>query len=174
VALCRWFVNQAGDGARFAWETQGPGVPFGLKVTELGYRNVYLRRNEFSYSQKQQDTPGWMPTPQNKRALLEEYRAALSSRTFINRSREAVEECLNFVHMPNGAIEHSGTKESEDPTGARANHGDRVIADALAWKMAKDVETAPAPKDSAFPVGSFGWRRQLAEQRAREAKDGWG
>src|SRR5262249_13323617 len=36
VALCRWFVNQAGDGARFAWETQGPGVPFGLKVTELG------------------------------------------------------------------------------------------------------------------------------------------
>jgi hypothetical protein len=173
VALCRWLQNEYGEGARFAWEAQGPGVPFGQKVVELGYRNVYLRTNEFSYSKRQQDTPGWMPTPQNKRTLLEEYRAALSTKAFINRSPEAVEECLNFVHMPNGSIEHSGTQDREDPTGARANHGDRVIADALAYKMAKDFETAPPPREPATPaVGSLAWRRLLAKEDERK-RDDW-
>jgi hypothetical protein len=183
VALCRWFANAYGHGARFAWESQGPGVPFGQKVMELGYGNVYLRTNEFSYAKKQQDTPGWVPTPQNKRTLLEEYRAALSQRTFINRSQEAVEECLNFVHMPNGSIEHSGTTDREDPTGARANHGDRVIADALAYKMAKDVETTVLPPKEALAVGSLAWRRALHAQQlvdddgwgeSARSKDGWG
>ena len=34
----------------------------------------------------------------------------------------------------NGSIEHTGRKDAkDDPSGARENHGDRVIADALAW-----------------------------------------
>lgn len=172
VALCRWFANDAGDLVRFAWEMQGPGVPFGQKVTELGYRNVYLRTNEFSLMKKPQDMPGWMPTPQNKRALLEEYRAALANRTFINRSQDAIDECLNFVHMPNGSIEHAGTRDGEDPTGARVNHGDRVIADALCWKMAKDTATLPPPKEPEFPMFSLGWRREYHKERERR-KNAW-
>jgi hypothetical protein len=147
VALCRLFASLGGEGARLAWESQGPGAAFGQRVTQLSYRTVYMRRNEFSYSNKPQDVPGWVPSTQNKRVLLEEYRSALYSREYVNRSRDAVEECLNFVYLPNGSVEHTGTRDREDPTGARANHGDRVIADALAWKMAKDVETAPAPKE---------------------------
>jgi len=173
VAMCRWFQNEYGEGARFAWEAQGPGVPFGQKVTELGYRNVYLRTNEFTYLKKQQDTPGWMPTTQNKRTLLEEYRAGLSARTFINRSKEAIEECLNFVHMPNGSIEHSGTQDREDPTGARANHGDRVIADALCWKMAKEFVPASPPMEQQIPLLSLAWRRQYHEQQRRKEEEEW-
>ena len=54
-----------------------------------------------------------------------------------------------------------GCKATIDPTGAKSNHGDRVIADALAnWRITKtvmikqerEVELAVAP------VGSFAWR----------------
>jgi hypothetical protein len=173
VALCRWFEDRCGQGARFAWEAQGPGVPFGLKVTELGYRNVYMRTNEFSYLKKCQDVPGWVPTPANKRALLEDYRAALGTGVFVNHSREAIEECLNFVHMPNGSIEHAGTHGCQDPTGARVNHGDRVIADALAWKMAKEVGTVQQnkPETSEPPMLSLAWRRRYHEEKKQRERD---
>jgi hypothetical protein len=133
-----------------------------------------MRTNEFSLAKAPQDTPGWMPTVQNKRTLLEDYRAALGSQAFVNRSQEAVEECLNFVHLPNGSIEHSGTQDRDDPTGARVNHGDRVVADALAWKMAKDVPNAsPSPREQEPLVLSLGWRRQLHEQ-AQRREEAWG
>ncbi len=34
-------------------------------------------------------------------------------------------------------VEHAKSKNSVDPSGARANHGDTVIAKALAWKLIK-------------------------------------
>jgi hypothetical protein len=174
VALCRWFANASGTGALFAWESQGPGVPFGQRVTELGYRNVYLRTNEMSYQRKQHDTPGWVPTTPNKRTLLEEYRSALTNREFTNRSREAVEECLDFVHLPNGSIEHSASIGNDDPTGARVNHGDRVIADALAWKMTKQlgIETPKQKAKDEPALLSLEWRRQYQKRQAdREERE---
>jgi hypothetical protein len=173
VAVCRWFQDEYGQGAKFAWETQGPGIALGKKVMEIGYGNVYLRTNELSYQRKQQDTPGWMPTTTNKRALLEEYRAALGERSILNRSQAALDECLNFVYMPNGSIEHSGTRDGEDPTGARANHGDRVIADALAWKLAKEVgKVAPRKTDLSDPPPlSLLWRRRFHEQKVEADAD---
>src|SRR5262249_49432996 len=139
VALCRLFQDAYGQGAKLAWESQGPGVAFGQRVTALGYRSVYMRRNEFSTLRKETDTPGWTPTTVNKRVLLEESRAALATAAVVNRSEVAVEETLNFIHSPTGSVDHAGANNRDDPTGARSNHGDRVIADALAWKMAQEM-----------------------------------
>jgi hypothetical protein len=160
---------------------QGPGTPFGKRVIELGFRNVYYRKNEQTISAKAQiDVPGWFPSGDNRRTLLEEYRAALSSRQFMNRSIEALEECLSFVFTARGTVEHDGDPESfdtvtgkPDPSGAGVNHGDRVIADALAWKMCAGRGTIRKAKETnEVKVGSLAWRRERKE-RLRVEERAW-
>lgn len=173
LALCYWLRGVDGEGAYLGWEMQGPGIMFGKRILELGYRNVYFRKNEFALSGKISDTPGWTPTPDNKRTVFESYRTALANKQMTNRSWLALEECLYFIHLPNGAIEHSGALEAEDPTGARINHGDRVVPDALAWKLAQERQVKSKGESTEVKVGSLAWRRELAAKRRREEELVW-
>jgi hypothetical protein len=182
VALGWMFKNLEGQPAAFAWEMQGPGVVFGQRVIELGYRNVYYRRQEKAIGKPyvgKQMIPGWTPTPDNKLQVLSEYRSALAAGQFTNRDWEALEECLAFVFTAQGRVEYArDASESDtfdpttgkDPTGAAVNHGDRVIADALAWMMAKGRFVAEKKAESKEPpLLSMAWRRQYARQRQRES-----
>jgi hypothetical protein len=66
VALCWLFKDSNGDGAKMAWEMQGPGLAFGKRVIELNYRNIYYRTNEQKLAPRMdaQLTPGWYPAPE--------------------------------------------------------------------------------------------------------------
>lgn len=180
-ALCHLFKNEHGTTVKFAWEHQGPGQPFGKKLMELGYRNVFFRQAQTGIPgyEKGKDVPGWIPTPDNKRTVLTEYRTALSTRQFINRSWKALEECRPFIHI-NGYVEHAGAlagvdeRGNKDPTAARENHGDRVVADALAWMMCGGVRPQLKKAEAeAAPVGSLAWRRLLAHNERQKEKDSW-
>ncbi len=168
VALCRLFKDEDGQPCRLAWEDDGPGVRFGKKVMALGYRAVYFRESQYSLAVKKAGlTPGWYPSPTNKRMLLEDYRVALEGRQFINPSQRALEECLHYRWTVQGTIEHSGAIESDDPTEARVNHGDRVIADALAWLLCRRagiLSSRGQGKEAEAQPGSFAWRFALANQ----------
>jgi hypothetical protein len=161
LALCWLFGDGQGQGAKFAWELPGPGITFGKRVIELGYRNVYYRTNEQKLYDAPTDTPGWFATTDNKRALLEEYRSALGTRQYLNRSEWALDTCLAFQYTSKGTIEHGGEASVDDPTGARVNHGDVTISDALSWKMIKN-QWAPEKKkeETKVPVLSLAWRRE--------------
>jgi len=172
LAILNWFTPPGGNGPKLIWEMEGPGTVFGQAITQAGYRNVYLRRNELSFSRKQTDTPGWVPTDTNKLSLLSSYQDALATQKIVNRSEEALEECKAFVVVPPGKIEHSATIDTPDPTGARKNHGDRVIADALAVKLY--LEKADTPKQQEVDVilpNSLAGRRARAEERRRQEFD---
>ncbi|MFW6032942.1 MAG: hypothetical protein ACOCTI_06175 [Phycisphaeraceae bacterium] len=166
VALCRW-LNQA----LLIWEANGPGRIFGDTVLDLGHRVLYYRQNERSLGKPSTDTPGWYATRENKLTLLGEYRRALGAQEFINRSEEAVKECREYVFQPSGAVEHSRSASTVDPTGARDNHGDRVIADALLWKGLRESGEQMRPSKE-VPEGSFLWRRER-EQAARRQEVMW-
>lgn len=165
VALCWLFADEEGNGAAFCWEHHGPGINYGNKVIELGYRNVYYRKAELgALKQKNSDLPGWIPLPPNKRVTLEEYRAALYARQFLNRSRRALEECLAFKWGDSNNIVHAH-EVNEDPTKARVNHADLAMADALAWKMCKEQRRlTPKPREEP-PLLSLAWRRRYHERR---------
>jgi hypothetical protein len=174
VALCWAFQSIEGYGAKLIWEKQGPGTPFGQKIMALNYRFVFHQTNEQSYAKKSTDNPGWSPTPDNKRNEFAAYRSALSTRRFINRSHAALEECLHYIHTAQGTIEHGGDG-NDDPTGARVNHGDRVVADVLAYKLAagsidvvKERKPIPPPQT---PLALAG--RRLIAERARQAEEVW-
>ena len=128
---------------------------------------------EATSSKKLSEQPGWIPTLDNKRVVFEDYRTALSQNTFVNRSVMALDECLNVIHLPNGSIDHSGAIECQDPTGARVNHGDRVVADAMAWMLCKSrMVPRKAGEVQVIKPGSLAWRRELAD-RAQQFEEAW-
>lgn len=165
VAVCRWFNN-----AFLIWEENGPGTIFRENVISSGYRNFFYRQNERKMGKPSGDIPGWYNTPQTKHALLGEYQKALSQGKFINPSQDALHECLQYVFTKSGGIEHGSAINAADPSGARQNHGDRVIADALAWRGCNERPVREAePVATEMPFGSFGWRQQQREKERRRA-----
>jgi hypothetical protein len=162
IALCKWFYD-----AFLIWEANGPGRIFGGRIQALGYGNYFFKKVERSVSKKTTDVPGWYSTPEEKTELLGEYRRVLSSGEFINRSREAIDECRAYIVGTNGIPAHAASLDTSDPTGARNNHGDRVIADALCVRGSKEVSPQVVEKPKDFEIGSFGWRRQQRKNRRR-------
>jgi hypothetical protein len=90
VAICWLFKDENGQPALFGWEHHGPGLNFGKRVVELGYPNIFYREAHQSLAGGKISTiPGWYPSNEQKRILLDSYRAALDFRHFINRSEPA-------------------------------------------------------------------------------------
>ncbi len=172
VALCKWFGN-----AFLIWESNGPGRQFGSRVMDLSYGNVYLRRRDEAISGKVSDIPGWASTKETKLVLMGDYRSAVEKGDIINRSKEAMEETLEYIFLPDGGIEHSRATNKTDPSGARANHGDRVIADALAWRGMSENAKRPTQQKPEVPIGSLQWRinkrKQDKQPKNKELGRGW-
>lgn len=172
VAICRWYGKPL-----LIWESNGPGRQFGAKVVELKYSRIYYRRREESISKKTSDIPGWASTKDGKRALLGKYRDAVESASCANRSKLALEECKEYIYGDDRSVCHAKSNNRTDPTGAKDNHGDRVIADALAWHMVSEKKSIPTLKKQDTPYGSLAWRRkQRADEKkklGRELGGGW-
>ena len=169
VALGKWFGN-----AELIWESGGPGRQFGDRIQELRYSNFYLRVDEESLSKKTTNIPGVAQTKQSKIAIVGGYRSAIENGICINYSKEALEECLEYVYGQDGGPIHSKSKNKTDISGANANHGDRCMADALAYKRISDVEVKAKPKEKGIPVGCLAWRN--AERRRlllKKSNNGW-
>lgn len=165
-AICYLFRDEADRPCLFGWEHHGPGLNFGKKVVELGYPNIFYREAHASLAGGKISTiPGWYPSNEMKLILLNDYRAALDARQYVNREESALKECLEYHYDPQGNVVHPEDVKSNDPTGARINHGDRVIADALSWKMAKSLGRIgrKGNETSNVVVGSLAWRRMLHE-----------
>lgn len=169
VALARWFRGKSGAGAYLVWEGNGPGRLFEKAVLDLGYNNIYYRdRDERDVRGEVGTRPGWWSSPETKLVLIGDYRKALcSDGTFINRDMAAIKECEFYVFTARG-VEHRGAGNTLDPSGARANHGDRVIADALCWMgMKTDHGTAVCVQET-IPENCLYSRRRRHEERRAE------
>ncbi len=175
VAIARWLScdNRKGlslwrqpimIGAYLLWESNGPGRQFGSRVMELQYGNIYFSKKEEAISKKVSKIPGWASTKERKLTLIGDYRAAVEKGMIVNRSKEALEECLEYIFDPQGGVAHARENNKDDPSGAKSNHGDRVIADALAYRGLS--ERAKKPKKSnepEIPIGSLAWRQKQRE-----------
>jgi hypothetical protein len=170
VALCWLFKNEIDDGAMLGWEIPGPGIKFGSRVLELGYRRLYYMADEGNVKFKKSDRPGWMNDGGERlRLLLSHYKEALYKHSFLNPCKYALKECLFFRYGQGGKIEHQNIEGGNDPSGARVNHGDRTMADAIAWTMAKGgviLEEKRIAEE--VQVLSLAWRREQHENRRKQ------
>lgn len=166
------------NGAYMVWDASGPtGQTFTKRVIQAAYGNIYYRRLEKKVTQKISDEPGFFMNPQQRAALLEDYRASLSDHKFLNRSEQGLDECLQFIRRPDGGVEHSASANAQDPSGARTAHGDEVIADALCCLGVMERAEEAKAEEPKEPMGSLAWRmKQRAEaqaQRADSLDSGW-
>lgn len=183
VAIGYLFNDAEGRPARIVWETPGPGNVVSKHVMALQYPNMYFRKTEHRMKKELSDVPGWPNSPDSLKQLIENYKDALRSRQFLNRSHFALSECNAFVYMEDGYVYHTGWKDPKDPSAARINHGDRVIADALAWKLVDEMgrmgirqnekTSMPEPVKPGFPPKEFdprglAGRMALAMQRQKD------
>ncbi len=169
VALGLWFGGQIGY-AYLAWEATGPGLIFGKEIRRLCYPYIHWHRREESAYPKRSTVPGWHSTRTNKDLLLSDYRRALARGEFVNPSKESIEEAFQYVYMPSGSI--GPALMVSEKQGARATHGDRVIADALANLALYHQRKAQLPAGT-VPTGSYLDRRQLAQRAMKDSADRW-
>lgn len=173
VAAARFFADGSGNPAEMIWESQGPGVSFGKTVTEhFGFRYVYMRTDEFNLNKKVSETPGWVPSPKSKLVIMTDYRAALTRRQCLNRSEASLKDCLQVRNAKYG-VEYASKKEG-DEVDADVNHADRVVADALCWKLVMPIyrRTDAPPEPDEYPWGSLGWRMSR-RNKERESDSAW-
>lgn len=161
IAMNRWFNDafEVPDGA-------GPGRTYCDELISLGYRNLYFRRDEVGLRKRVSDKPGVFLNPKEKMAIFGKYRRALKEKSFIQRSHEANQECLAYIHIGGNKIEHTTAVKSVDPSGAGDSHGDRCVADACANKS---LELLGAKNPSAVsgnePRNCWAARKNEAEQK---------
>lgn len=174
LALATWF-----NDAMISWERNGPnGALFGKVIKDSGYTNLYRQKKEARFDYVENKEPGWWTSPENKSSLLGTYAEALWSGLFSNHSEKALEECGHYVQNGN-SIEHSRAlaNNSVDPTATGESHGDRVISDALAYRMVEEFArtTRDTPeKHEELPVNCAAYRRQSRiEQAAEDAAFYW-
>lgn len=175
MALFRLFVDAEGNGPYVAWENVGPGIPFGKDLYErFGYRRVLWKRDETKAHDLDNLTPntyGWFPSNPNIRLLHDAYQRALRERTFLNRSDEALAQCLEWKFDEKkqapvfGRARRTGL---EDISESQINHGDVVVADALCNKMCDSQVVRQQRKEESIPLLSLAWRKKLWEQKERE------
>jgi hypothetical protein len=175
AAICRWFTGSDGNPAFLAWEANGPGVLFQRGVEEAGFDHYFRRRtNEQSTRKRVTDVPGWYSTRDSKRTLLGNFARAIRDRSYVLRSLETVNDARMYVYTATGQVAHSRSVDSVDPTGARENHGDRVIGSALCSFLRSDRGQAQFTTKRAepeAPMNSIMGRRQARwARRQRENK----
>jgi len=164
VALAKWL-----GGSFLIWESGGPGGQFGSRVRELKYSNIYYRKNDASISGRVSDMPGVAMNREIKLVLMGHYRAMLEGGKCVNRSKVAVEETLEYIFTPDGSIAHSRSASKNDPSGAKSNHGDRCMADALASKgMSERIQKSVRDKPE-IPPGCLKWRMIQKENDKRSS-----
>jgi hypothetical protein len=174
IALAKFF-----NRAFMVWDASGPtGEVFTKRVITEGYGNIYYRRRDKKIGRDITDEPGYYLNPVAKTALFEDYREALNSHKYINRSESGMKECLQFIRKQDGSIEHSAAANTQDPSGARTAHGDEVVADALASLGSVEQQSARHSSEPEVPYGSLAWRHKQKELAAARASadvlgEGW-
>jgi len=166
VSLAKFF-----NRALIVPDRSGPTGEVAVKeMLKSGYGHIYLRRNEKKVGRTISDEPGVFLNPTARTAILEDYRDALGTHRYINRSETGMTECLQFIRRQDQTIEHSAAANSLDPSGARTAHGDEVIADALACLGLSDTQSSRVAEAPELPPGCLAARMRAKQERDALAK----
>jgi len=173
IAVCKFFRDPEGHTAYLIWESNGAGGIFRQRILQSDFRNFHWRKALDRTRRKPTKEPGWWSTPRSKFDLMGKYRYAMEAGFFANPSEIALRECLQYQITGPEKIEYLGISGAlQDPSNVGENHGDRVIADALANYAMEELGggfvsggKAKRQRVNDPPQGSFGYRQQ---QRQRE------
>jgi len=164
VAICNWLAGPSG-WPLLGWEANGPGGMFGKEVNRLGYSNVLHAPNEDIQHRPEDDRMGWFSSRRNKENLLGDLRRALARAEVALHDEATITELEQYIYFPSGAIGPASLVSEVE--GARAAHGDRVIAAAGLVLCLGEQPRKGAPQQRPA-VGSFAGRKAEHQRKERE------
>jgi hypothetical protein len=171
VALARWCGGVSGE-ALVIYETNGPGLNVHKRLLWNNHRRIYQQRTEEAKIRKRKNMYGWTSGSKPKEALLGNLALALteslrtsSAKKCIIHDDETLHELRSYIFYESGDI---GVSEEQDLTsGARARHGDRVIALGLCVLGSKYQNVGHREEVEDIPINTF---KYLLETEARKQK----
>ena len=173
VAAGLWFEGDDFMPAVMIPERNGPGAEFLDEVQrKWRYQNLWVdigtnvaRAGEIRY--------GWHKDAMGDGARLAFglHQQMLCDGRLKERSFDCVREMRHYQHNPNGrgAPIHSASIMAQDPSGARDNHGDRVIA-RICICQALQKPYAALPRAGEAPWGSYRHAKQIESRREWETE----
>jgi len=178
VALAYWVGGKV--PAFICWENNGGhGTNFGRRIIFNGYGFVYTGKTEQAKVRKAGRRFGWHSNREAKEDLLTELRIAIAEGLKTNPkhtsikiySEDVLDELDRYIFYENGDI---GFADLIDTTsGARARHGDRVIAVALSVLGRKEQPKARKKFESKLVPYSIAWLRWKRLEKERNLRDIW-
>jgi hypothetical protein len=181
VAVAQW-VGGATHVPFMIWENNGCGQVFGRRVIEMGYPLIWRTQDEKNVSVKKRKSVGWHNSQETMLNLMVEYDAALEAafmtnsplHKFINPDKSALHEAEDYVFFETGGGIGPSTCQS-DEGGAKAAHGDCVVADALCHLARKQQPRASVNLAEYGEYNTLAKRRHAAEQMRKrdEGNDVW-
>lgn len=163
VWICELFTEHGGGKPLLIWEGNGPGRTFKrIVVDRLHYPRIWFSKNDKRIGDPGSQMPGWFSEGESRDALLRGYREALCGRPpFHNPSERAIRELCRYEYKGDKIVHPDAERRDDEAGDHKKNHGDRVIADALAV-LALGPITVPASevRPSRILPGSLAWRRK--------------
>lgn len=175
IAIAKWFHN-----AKLNWDATGVGGLFTNQVIQRGYGYVQREKVKDEMSGKAKRKIGTrISSNDDKIAILGGglgyvgFYGAVVDRKALPRSADLVRECGEyFFRMKNGklAVLHHSDASGRGSEEHGKDHGDRVIAAALAWMAAQDVPKLTEDKPDEFNdrVPLSCWARRMKEHEEEE------
>ena len=176
MGLCYWVGGKSGNPF-LIWEANGgQGGLFDKRRKLNGYHYCYTERSERQKNRPQTSRFGWYSSRTSKEDLLAGLRAALSEGTKAEPrgialrvyDADIISELEDYIYYESGEIGLSSCMA--DIGGARAAHGDTVIAAALACLGLVEQPKARVLVSEDDRMGTLQWRQRLAKE-AREQKE---
>lgn len=152
IALCKWFTGSDGNPAYLIWEHNGPGQSFGGTIIDEGFTNFYWREDTDTVQGKLSRRPGWWTSEKSKQLLLDEFNKGCAEKTHKIRSVDILEEMRQYVYNERGKPVHEASRCAEDGSDSGDNHGDRVIAAAVAWWAIHHMAEQSKPAEPTQPT----------------------
>lgn len=150
------------------WENNGDGVVFGRQMMKCEWPRIYWQEQIGTRSEERTKMYGWNSGRKTKIVLLAEWRAALERREVKCWSAEAIDEAGRYIRYETDEI---GPAELADmQSGARAAHGDRVIAHSGARLMIVKNGLFEAKKHAKHAERSFAARHKARERQRKEER----
>lgn len=153
------FAGQHGS-ALVCWEANGPGEGWFRHFLRAGYSNLYYQHREGTRGERKSRKYGWHSSRPLKIDRLGDLRAALVDtprhrRRITIHSDAGLDEMGRYIYMDDGSV--GPDTVCDMISGARASHGDRVIAYMLCLMASSDAWKYMKQKTKAKP-GTFGDR----------------
>lgn len=163
-----WFAGGGKTCAYLAFEANGPGQSFVPVIKDIGYPWVYKHTEHAKDSEKVSDMLGWWNNDKSNKHSLGRLSEAMGSGKIIIRSPEALAEGLRYVFTDTGKVEPAGLHEEGGK--ARAVHGDRWRAIAVAWEAMSQIDVVERER---YPTVPGTVEHQIAmEEAEEEARNG--